>query len=97
MGLMAMPFEAPEESIRARAVYEVMPAYHSPPKVAVDVVVRISINESGEVDQTWCPDQTQVLGELAARAARLWKFEPILVDGRPTSVESHLTFRFKSD
>jgi len=95
-GMTLRPHESPEESIRARAIYEVTPAYRSPSKSPVDVVVKIEVNEAGEVEEAGCPDNPSVLGDLAARAARLWKFEPVLVDGRPVRVESSLTFRFKN-
>jgi hypothetical protein len=96
MGGMGRPLEAPEESIRARAIYEVAPTYDTSSISAVDVVVKLEINEAGEVEEAWCPDNPPVLGELAARAARLWKFEPVLVDGRPSRVGSSLTFHFKN-
>jgi TonB family protein len=96
MGLMALPLTAPEESIRARAVYEVTPIYHSYSKNPVDVVVRIEVNEAGEVEGASILDETSPLRELAEGAARRWRFEPVLVDGRPAKVQSSLTFHFKN-
>jgi len=96
-GMPVLPPSASETFIRDRAVFEVVPILHADgsSRPTGDVVVHLEINEAGEVDQAWCEDKRPALRDLAERAARLWKFEPVLINGRPARVHSSLTFHFR--
>jgi TonB family protein len=86
-----------ERFIRDRAIFKVIPVYHSSTGSSgqqADVRVRVVINEDGIVDDAECITGRTPLRELAEEAARQWKFEPVLVNGQPSSIESVLTFRF---
>src|SRR5215831_7771029 len=105
MGAMVCPTRLPPRSlairsegfIRARAIFKVVPVYHSAESVRPqgDVIVRVIIDEDGTVDDVECIRGHTPLKELAEEAARQWRFEPVLANGHPVEVESVLTFRFK--
>jgi TonB family protein len=58
------------------------------------VVVEVSIDESGKVDEARAVSGPAPLRGEAERAARGWRFRPFLVDGAPSQVTGTLTFRF---
>ena len=88
-----------EAVIRQRAIFKVIPVYHSAGKNLSQEVatVRVTIAEDGTVDSAVCANGNSPVRALAEEAAREWKFEPILVDGKPARVVSVLTFRFGKD
>jgi TonB family protein len=103
MGEISCPTQLPvlhvrsEKFIRDRAIFKVIPVYHSSTGSSGpqgDVRVRLLINEDGTVDDAVPITGRTPLRELAEEAARQWTFEPVLVNGHPTSIESVLTFRF---
>jgi len=94
MGRMAFDpplVEKSEQFIRDRAVFKVTPVFHSARKG--EVIVRVTISPSGQVAATRLIEGDTTLKEIAEEAALRWKFEPLLVDGKPAWVESRLTFR----
>jgi protein TonB len=104
MGAMVCPTDLQRQSlpvrsesfIRARAIFRVIPVYHSTGSSAQgDVIVRVIINEDGTVEDVESIRGHTPLKELAEEAARQWRFEPVLVNGQPVEVESVLTFRFR--
>jgi TonB family protein len=104
MGEMACPTDLQRQSlpvrsesfIRARAIFKVIPVYHSTgSSPRGDVIVRVIINEDGTVEDVESIRGHTPLKELAEEAARQWRFEPVLVNGQPVEVESVLTFRFR--
>src|SRR5262249_19630905 len=86
-----------ERFIRCRAIFKVIPIYHSMGfyEPHEDVIVRVLMEQDGTVGQAGCLAGRSPLKELAEEAARRWRFEPILVNGEPIEVESVLTFHFK--
>jgi len=103
MGEMAWPTDLQrpglpvrnERFIRERAIFKVIPVYHSTGSSPQGVViVRVIIDEDGTVEDAESIRGHTPLKELAEEAARRWRFEPVLVKGQPVEVESVLTFRF---
>ena len=105
MGAIATPRHLPspgiavksESFIRERAIFKVIPVYHSATKLNGTVVVRLFIDEDGSIDEAGAMDGNPLLKDLAEGAARQWRFEPFFVNGEPVRVESRLTFRFGKD
>jgi len=87
-----------EAVIRQRAIFKVIPMYYSTGRNGPHgiVTVRVTIDQDGTVANAESINGNSPLKELAEEAARQWKFEPVLVDGRPVKVESTLTFRIKN-
>jgi TonB family protein len=85
-----------ESFIRQRAILKVIPIYHSTPLQNGNVVVRIVIDEDGIVDEAECTKGNPVVKDLAEEAARQWRFEPTVINGRPVRIESVLTFRINN-
>jgi len=85
-----------ESFVRKRAIFRVMPIFHSAgfSSLRGDVVVKIVIDEDGSVDSAELVSGNPLIAELAEEAASRWKFKPILVNGQPARVESRLTFSF---
>jgi Gram-negative bacterial TonB protein C-terminal len=103
MGEIALPDSDPpivkrsEGFIRNRAVLTVSPGYFDgSSRTSEDVVVRIFIGVDGEVDGAVSVSGRPQHRQLAKEAADRWKFEPLVVNGRPARVESNLTFHFRS-
>jgi TonB family protein len=96
-GVMVLPPTVSETAIRERAMFKVIPIYHSTGSSPSrdEVVVTVYIDEKGAVDYAWCETGDPQLDELAKEAARRWRFEPILDRGQPARVKSTLTFNFK--
>jgi TonB family protein len=105
MGQMVEPhssFVAPlveknEQFIRDKAVFKVVPVFHSaiPKRAKDEVIVRVEISPPGEVISAALIEGDSMLRTVAEEAARRWKFEPMLVDGKPVRVESRLTFQIR--
>ncbi|HKS43486.1 MAG TPA: TonB family protein [Blastocatellia bacterium] len=105
MGQMVEPhssFVAPlveksEQFIRDKAVFKVVPVFHSalPKRAKDEVIVRVEISPPGEVISAALIEGDSMLRTVAEEAARRWKFEPMLVDGKPARVESRLTFQIR--
>jgi hypothetical protein len=105
MGAMPMPestiipplAEKNEQFIRDKAILKVIPVFHSAitKRAKDEVVVRVFISQYGEVLLATLIEGDATLKQVAEEAARRWKFEPMLVDGKPARVESRLTFRLR--
>ncbi len=105
MGAMPMPestiipplAEKNEQFIRDKAILKVIPVFHSAitKRAKDEVVVRVFISQYGEVLLATLIEGDSTLKEIAEEAASRWKFEPMLVDGKPARVESRLTFRLR--
>jgi len=85
-----------ESFIREKAIFKVSPIYHTtnPIRIMGDVVVKIIINEDGEVENAELIKGHPILKGLVEEAASRWKFRPMLSIGLPTKIESQLTFHF---
>jgi TonB family protein len=86
--------ERSESYIRDRAIFKVTPvsSFAGADRVKGEVVVKVTVSQSGEVDTATCVKGHPLLRELAEEAARRWRFEPVLDKGTPVRVESTLTF-----
>lgn len=103
MGQIAMPESTPvatlveksEAFIREKAVFKVSPIFHSviSKQAKGEAVVRVLISAAGQVVSAILIEGDSGLKEMVEEAARRWKFEPMLIDGRPSRVESRLTFQ----
>jgi TonB family protein len=101
MGQMVEPYQSnivprSESFIRERVIFKVSPMYHAnrSSRINGEAVVKIIINEGGEVESAEQIKGNPLLKEIAEEAASRWKFGPLVTDGLPTRVESQLTFRF---
>jgi len=92
------PVRESEAVIRRRAIFKVIPMYYSTGRNRPHgiVTVRVTIDEDGTVASAESLNGNSPIKELAEEAARQWKFEPTLVDGRQVRVESTLTFRINN-
>jgi TonB family protein len=102
IGIMNSPNPHPtiqnsESFIREKALFKVSPIYKANrfKRINGEAVVKITINEIGEVATAVFSKGNPLFKEIAEDAARRWKFEPMQSDDLPARVESHLTFRFR--
>jgi TonB family protein len=58
------------------------------------VVVKVEINEAGEVEHAEVVSGDPLLTDAALNAAKKWKFKPFIRDGKPTKVNTNLPFDF---
>ena len=103
MGVMPAPYnpfvvQRSESFIRGIATVKAYPFYHANPsgRISGEAVVKITINEVGEIESAELIKGHPLLREAAEEAARRWKFGPILSNGLPAKVESQLTFHFSN-
>jgi TonB family protein len=86
-----------QELLRGIVIKRVMPSYPPEAKAALvsgDVGVRITISEKGKVIEAEAVSGPELLREAALKAARQWRFEPLLLRGTPVKVRGVLTFNF---
>jgi TonB family protein len=98
------PEQAPENHQKAvssmtsaRLVSSVQPTY--PPaarqaQIQGDVVIELRIDATGNVVGMKVLSGSRALREAATTALAMWKFQPALLDGRPTASTSVVTVRF---
>lgn len=58
------------------------------------VIAEIVVDESGQVANAHLVQQIPLLEDAALAAVRQWKFDPVLVDGRPVPVRMTVTVNF---
>lgn len=98
MGELEMPqpvVERSEKFIRERAIFRVMPVFHSAASAKAagsEVVVNINISPDGEVSFAESIHNDSSVREMAIDAALRWKFQPMKEAGMPATVRSRLTF-----
>jgi TonB family protein len=71
------------------------PAIAKAARASGEVIVRVSINESGDVSEANVISGHMLLREAAVQSARQWKFKPTLLSGRPIEIRGILTFNFR--
>ena len=79
---------------RAKPSY---PALAKAAQVSGVVVVEVTIGEDGLVLTAKALSGHPLLKDAAVSAARLWRFSPTLLGGKPVKVIGTLTFNFRSD
>jgi TonB family protein len=89
--------EQSESFIREKARFKVNPVYHASGRRRIlgDAVVKLIITPDGRVTSAELVQGNPLFKEVSEEAARRWRFEPMIIDGTPTRVESTLTFHFK--
>lgn len=70
------------------------PALARTARVTGSVTVYLVVNEKGEVESVVRADGPQQLQQAAMDAARRWKFNPTVIDGKPVRVTGYLSFNF---
>ncbi|MEW6732995.1 MAG: TonB family protein [Acidobacteriota bacterium] len=89
-----------EGVIRGNALKHTTPVYPTIARnshIEGDVVVEVTIDEKGGVQNGRVISGHPLLQQAALRAVRQWKFKPTLLNNIPVKVQSVLTFRFKLD
>ena len=85
------------EELRGSAVTRVEPIYPPLAKAAGvggEVIVEITVDENGGVEQANVVSGHALLKDAVAAAARGWKFTPTLLSGVPVKVIGNLAFSF---
>jgi TonB family protein len=80
--------------VAIRAVEAVYPIVAEQDKLQGQVVVRIVVSESGNVESTDVIGGNPVLATAATEAAKRWKFQPFVQNGKPTKTSVNLRFEF---
>jgi TonB family protein len=94
---LAIKDDLGQELLKGIVIKRVMPSYPPEAKAALvsgDVGVRITISEKGKVIEAEAVSGPELLREAALKAARQWRFEPLLLRGTPVKVRGVLTFNF---
>ena len=84
--------------VRGSIIHRVPPVY--PPDALYQglsgpVVLRATVNESGDVEQVKTVSGSGVLARAAEEAVKKWRYEPSLLNGTPVKVETEITVNFK--
>lgn len=80
-----------------RLVTKVDPMF--PPSVSTQamhgkVVLNVVVNADGTVDRVDLVSGNEILGAAVVQAVKKWRYEPYLLDGRPTPIEKTITISF---
>ena len=105
LSAFALGQQAPAKKIRVSQgvlegsiLHKVDPQYPQEAKdnrVQGDVILRILINEQGNVTEAKPMSGPPSLTDAAVDAMMQWKFKPYLLNGEPAQVESVFTIRFR--
>ena len=88
---------APPSVVQGKAISKPQPSYPRAARnllISGAVLVRILIDESGQVTEATLLCGPDLLAPEALAAARQWRFSPTLADGKPMKVVGTLTFTF---
>jgi TonB family protein len=97
-GSPAPSFANPQQSSQQlKVIHREAPTY--PEAAAPDhrsalVTVKMSVNQSGNVDEAEAVSGDPAFYKEAIATARKWRFEPFLRDGKPVRVTTNITFGF---
>lgn len=84
-------------SLIEKATQKISPAYPATAKTArISGVVKVFIivNENGEVAKVERSDGPSLLRVAAESAAKQWKFQPVVIDGKPIRMTGYISFNF---
>jgi TonB family protein len=87
----------PPDSTVLVATKKIKPAYPPaavPEKLQGQVIVRIVVDEDGDVENAEVISGNPVLADAAVDAAKQWKFKPFIKNGRPVKAAVKLPFDF---
>jgi TonB family protein len=93
----APPSTPPPDSTRLELIKKVKPEYPPsavPDKLQGQVIVRIVVNETGDVDSAEVISGNPVLAAAAVDAVKQWKFKPFIKNGQPVKAAVKLPFDF---
>ncbi len=95
----ARPEEPAEAPVQARPLRQYLPSRNSPGAPVVltpmTVIVEVKIDEQGRVtDAHALHPASQFWGSKASEAAKLWRFQPATLHGKPVPSVSTINFRF---
>jgi protein TonB len=79
-------------------IQRVQPVYPPIAKISNlfgQVVVDMTVGENGSVEQADVVTGNPILGGAAKAAAKNWKFQPFLSDGKPAKAVVRINFNFK--
>lgn len=83
------------ESYVIRKVPAVYPLLARQARIEGLVVLTIVVDEKGEVQEVKALSGPALLARSAEDALRHWRFKPIMVDGKPTQIESRVSMNFQ--
>jgi protein TonB len=83
------------ESYVIRKVPAVYPLLARQARIEGMVVLSIVVDEKGEVQDVKAISGPPLLARSAEDALRHWRFKPIIIDGKPTQVESRVGMNFQ--
>lgn len=86
------------DELRQRLIHKVMPEYPDLARqagVQGTVVLDIVVSAEGAVTQVKFVSGPEELSQAAMDAVRWWRYEPYLVNGQPTPVETTLALNFR--
>ncbi|MBD0372000.1 MAG: tetratricopeptide repeat protein [Pyrinomonadaceae bacterium] len=84
-------------SLVEKATQKIAPSYPATAKTArVQGLVKvfITVDENGQVSKIERTDGPSLLRIAAETAARQWKFQPVLIDGKPIRMTGYISFNF---
>jgi TonB family protein len=87
----------PPDSTRLELIKKVKPEYPpaaAPDKLQGQVIVRIVVDETGDVDSSEVISGNPVLAAAAVDAVKQWKFKPFIKNGQPVKAAVKLPFDF---
>lgn len=93
----SVPTNVEPQNLSIELITKVDPEYPSAAaeqKLGGDVILKIEIAESGDVEGEQVLSGNAVLATAAMSAAKQWKFKPFLRQGQPVKISIQLPFKF---
>jgi len=81
----------------AKLISSVLPDYPNQAKIqriSGDVIIDVTIDGTGKVTKMQVVSGPMILREAALRAVGQWKYQPALLDGKPTPTHATVTVKF---
>jgi len=94
------PLEVTDDVTPPERIHYVQPAYPEEARkngIEGQVVLELVVGSQGDVESVKVAESNPAFDETAAEAARQWKFRPALKDGKPVSVITTVTVKFRLD
>jgi periplasmic protein TonB len=95
--LVAQPVRIQEEEAKKAAVAKVQPTYPAIARqmnLAGRVLVDLTVSTDGSVEKVDVVNGNPILANSAVPAAKRWKFQPFVIDGKPTEAVVRIAFDF---
>jgi protein TonB len=83
------------ESYVIRKVPAVYPVLARQARIEGLVVLSIVVDEKGDVQDVKALSGPPLLARSAEDALRRWRFKPVIIDGKPTAIESKVSMNFQ--